>query len=152
MATKKAYVKYVKGQANELTFLGKSDSNHWITMDAPGEEGGHHAGVGPKELLLLGLAGCTGSDIVTILRKKRVQTDDFELNVTAEVSDEHPKVFTKLNVEYVFYGENIPQKDVERAIELSLTKYCSVTKMLEKAVPITHSFRIEARKEAPAEI
>ncbi|HEX2963368.1 MAG TPA: OsmC family protein [Ignavibacteriales bacterium] len=152
MATKKAYVKEIKGQANELTFLGKSDSNHWITMDAPGEAGGSHAGVSPKELLLIGLAGCTGSDVVTILRKKRVHTDDFEMNITAEVSDEHPKVFTKLNVEYVFYGENIPQKDVERAIELSLTKYCSVTKMLEKAVPITHTYRIEQKKEAPAEI
>ena len=103
-------------------------------------------------MLLLGLAGCTGSDVAVILKKKRVNTDGFEINISSEVSDEHPQIFTKIHIEYVFYGENIPEKDVERAIELSQTKYCSVTKMLEKAVPITHSFRIEAKKEAPAEI
>jgi len=148
MSTKKAYIKQVKG----ITFAGKSDSNHWITMDGPEESGGSNAGVRPKELLLLGLAGCTGSDVVTILKKKRVNTDGFEMNVSAEVSDEHPQIFTKLHIEFVFYGENIPEKDVARAIELSQTKYCSVTKMLEKAVPITYSFRIEVKKEAPAEI
>ncbi|MCU7496836.1 MAG: OsmC family protein [Ignavibacteria bacterium] len=148
MSTKKAYVKQIKG----ISFVGKTDSNHWITMDGPEESGGSNAGIRPKELLLLGLAGCTGSDVASILKKKRVNTDDFEINITADVSDEHPQVFTKIHIEYVFYGDNIPQKDVERAIELSQTKYCSVTKMLEKAMPITHSYRIEIKKETPAEI
>jgi putative redox protein len=138
VATKKAIVKHIKG----VTFLGKSDSNHWITMDGPESFGGSDAGSRPKELLLIALGGCTGSDVITILQKKKVQIDDFEMNISADVADEHPQVFTKINVEYIFYGKNILEKDVERAIELSQTKYCSVTHMLNKAAEITHSFKI----------
>lgn len=138
MSTKTAYVKQVKG----ITFLGKTDSNHWVTMDGPESFGGSNAGIRPKELLLIALGGCTGSDVVTILQKKKVKLDDFEMNITADVAEEHPQVFTKINIEYVFYGKDIQQKDIERAIELSQTKYCSVTHMLNKAMPITHSFKI----------
>ena len=142
MSTRKAYIKQLKG----ITFVGKTDSNHWITMDGPENFGGSNAGIRPKELILLGLGGCTGSDVVSILTKKRVDLDDFEINIETEVSEEHPQVFTKLHLEYVFYGKDINAKDVERAIELSQTKYCGVTAMLEKSVQITHSFRIEPEK------
>ncbi len=143
MSTKKAYIKQLKG----ITFVGKTDSNHWITMDGPENFGGSDAGIRPKELILLGLGGCTGSDVVSILSKKRVNLDDFEINIETEVSEEHPQIFTKLHLEYVFYGEDINTKDVERAIELSQTKYCGVTAMLEKTVQITHSYRIEPEKK-----
>lgn len=142
MATKKAYIKQVKG----ITFAGKTDSNHWITMDGPEEFGGSNAGIRPKELLLLALGGCTGSDVVSILQKKRADLQDFEINVSADMADEHPQVFTKIHIEYVFYGNNLQAKDIERAIELSQTKYCSVTKMLEKAAEVTHSYKIEKSK------
>jgi putative redox protein len=142
MSTKKAYVKQIKG----MTFAGKSDSNHWVAMDGPEEFGGSNAGTRPKELLLIGLGGCTGSDVVSILSKKKIKLDDFEINLDSEVSEEHPQVFTKIHIEYVFYGKDINPKDVERAIELSQTKYCSVTAMLQKAVQISHSYRIEAQK------
>ena len=142
MATKKAYIKQIKG----ISFAGKTDSNHWITMDGPEELGGHNAGIRPKELLLLGLGGCTGSDVVSILRKKRVPVEDFEINITSETQEEHPQVFTKIHVEYVFYGKELPVADIERAIDLSQNKYCSVTKMHEKAAVVTHSYRIEAGK------
>jgi len=138
MSTKTAYVKQVNG----LTFTGKTDSNHWVTMDGPKELGGSDAGIRPKELLLLGLAGCTGSDVTTILTKKKVKVDNFELNITADVTEEHPQVFTKINIEYVFYGNNIDSKDVERAIGLSLDKYCGVTAMFRKAMEITHTYKI----------
>ena len=138
MSTKTAYVKQIKG----ITLAGKTDSNHWITMDGPENFGGSDAGVRPKELILLSLAGCTGSDIVVILQKKKVKLDDFEMNITAEMADEHPQVYTKINIEFVFYGKDIQEKDVERAIELSQTKYCSVTHMLNKSVEITHSYKI----------
>jgi len=138
MATKKAQVKQVKG----VTFIGKSDSNHWITMDGSEEFGGSNAGSRPKELLMIALGGCSGSDVTGILSKKKVKLDGFEMNISAEVAEEHPQVFTKMHIEYVFSGKNIPVKDVERAIELSLTKYCSVTAMLQKAMPIEHSYRI----------
>ena len=139
MATKKAYVKQIKG----VTFLGKTDSNHWITMDGPESFGGSDAGTRPKELILLALAGCSGSDVAVILQKKKINLDGFEMNISAEVQETHPQVFTKIDLEYVFYGENIPKEAVERAIELSMTTYCSVTAMLKKSVEITHSFRIE---------
>lgn len=140
MPVKTAYLKQIKG----ITFAGKTDSNHWITLDGPEELGGSNAGIRAKELLLLGLAGCTASDVVSILNKKRLPLEDFEINIKAEVATEHPQVFTSIDLEYVIYGR-IECKDVERAIELSQTKYCSVTKMLEKAVPITHHYRIEQK-------
>ena len=142
MSTSKAYLKQVKG----ITFAGKTDSNHWITVDGPENFGGSDAGIRPKELLLLSLAGCTASDVVSILQKKRVKLDDFEINISAEMTEEHPKVFTKIDLEYVFYGDNIAEKDVERAIELSETKYCGVTAMLEKAIDINHTYKIEKAK------
>jgi len=143
MATKKAFVKQVKG----ITFVGKTDSNHWITMDGPEEFGGSNAGIRPKELLLLGLGGCTGSDVASILSKKKVKLDGFEMNITSEVADEHPQVFTKIHIEYLFQGKNLPKEAIEKAIELSQTKYCSVTKMLEKAAEVSHSYKIIETKE-----
>lgn len=141
MATKTAFVTQIN--KNSLTFTGKSESNHWITMDGPVSFGGSDGAPRAKELLLLSLAGCTGSDVASVLRKKRVYPDRFELNISAEESEEHPKVFTSLHIEYVFYGHDINPGAVERAIDLSLNNYCAVTAMLSKAMPITHSYRLE---------
>ena len=138
MVTKKAFVKQLQG----ITFVGKTDSNHWITMDGPENFYGSNAGIRPKELLLLSLAGCTGSDVIAILQKKKVNLKGFEINITAEQQEEHPQVYTKIHLEFVFYGMNISENDVARAIELSQTKYCSVTVMLQKSVTIEHSHKI----------
>lgn len=138
MAVKKALVKHIKG----VTFIGKADSNHWVTMDGPENFGGNDAGTRPKELLLLALGGCTGSDVATILQKKKVKLEGFEMNISADVQETHPQVYTKIELEYVFYGKNVPKESVERAIELSLTTYCSVTAMLKKSIDITHTYRI----------
>lgn len=139
----KATIKQLQG----LTFSAKTDSNHWVMIDGPEQFGGSNAAIRPKELLLVSLGGCTGSDVASILQKKRVPLEDFEINIDAESSEEHPKVYTKIHLEYIFYGENIKEKDVARAIELSQTKYCGVTAMLEKAVEITHSYQIKSNKE-----
>ena len=138
METKKSYLKQIKG----LAFAAKGESNHWITMDGPENFGGSDAGARPKELLLMALAGCTGSDVVSILQKKKVNLTDFEINITAQQTEEHPKVFTELDLEYVFYGKDIKIKDVERAIELSTGTYCGVSAMLKKAMKINHTYRI----------
>ena len=143
MSVSKAYLKQVKG----ITFAGKTDSNHWVPIDGPETFGGSDAGIRPKELLLLSLAGCTGSDVISILQKKRAKIDDFEINITAEMTEEHPKVYSKIDLEYVFYGDDVDTKAVERAIELSQTKYCGVTAMLEKALTINHTYRIVKRGE-----
>ena len=144
METKKVYLKQVKG----LTFMAKGDTNHWITMDGPEKLGGSDAGSRPKELVLMALAGCTGSDVVSILQKKRVNLSDFEINITAQQTETHPKVFSHVDLEYVFYGKNIKEKDVERAIELSTQTYCGVSAMLQKAMTINHTYRIEETEEA----
>ena len=138
METKKVYLKQIKG----LALAARGESGHWIPMDGPEHLGGSDAGVRPKELLLMSLAGCTGSDVVSILRKKRVNLTDFEINITAQQTEEHPKVFTDIDLEYVFYGRDIKEKDVERAIELSTNTYCGVSAMLKKSINIKHSYRI----------
>ncbi len=138
METKKVYLKQVKG----LTLAAKGESNHWITMDGPEKLGGSDAGVRPKELILMGLAGCTASDVISILQKKRVNLTDFEINITAQQVEAHPKVFDHIDLEYVFYGTGIKEKDVERAIELSTETYCGVSAMLKKAMTINHTYRI----------
>ncbi|MCB9207998.1 MAG: OsmC family protein [Ignavibacteriales bacterium] len=142
MAEHKAVVKQLQG----ITFIGKTDSNHWITMDGPENFGGSNAAIRPKELLLLSLGGCTAADVVAILQKKRVQVDDFEIQISAESTETHPKVYTKIHLEFVFVGKDIKEKDVERAIELSQTTYCGVTAMLQKSIEITHSFTIKEEK------
>ncbi|MFH1197216.1 MAG: OsmC family protein [bacterium] len=141
MSTKTATVKHIEG----VTFVGKTDSNHWITMDGPKEFGGSDAGIRPKELLLLSLAGCTASDVAVILKKKKINMEKFELNITADMQETHPQVYTKINIEYVFYGKEIPKEAVERAIELSQKTYCSVTAMLQKSMEITHSYIIQEK-------
>ena len=144
MAQKKAFIKQLQG----ITFAGKTDSNHWVTMDGPEQFGGSNAGIRPKELLLLSLGGCTGADVASILQKKRIKLDGYEMNLTADATEDYPQVYTKIHIEYVFYGKDVQAKDVERAIELSQTKYCGVTAMLSKAMEITHSYRIEESKES----
>ncbi|MBU1095947.1 MAG: osmotically inducible protein OsmC [Ignavibacteriae bacterium HGW-Ignavibacteriae-2] len=142
MGIKTASIKQLEG----ITFAGKADSGHWVMMDGPEGFGGSNAAIRPKELLLLSLGGCTGSDVASILSKKRIKTDGFEINLTADSTEEHPQVFTKINIEYVFYGQDLKESDLERAIELSLTKYCGVTAMLQKAMEITHTLKISSKK------
>ena len=146
MEKKKVYLKQGKG----LTLAAKGESNHWITMDGPEHLGGSNADVRPKELLLIGLAGCTGSDVVSILQKKRIKLTDFEINITAQQTETHPKVFAHVDLEYVFYGTDIKAKDVERAIELSTETYCGVSDMLKKAMTINHTYRIVETVEESA--
>ena len=139
MAQRTAVVKQIQG----LTFAAKADSNHWVIMDGATDNGGSDAGSRAKELILMALGGCTGSDVVAILKKKRADVKAFQLNISANTAETHPQVYTDIHVEYVFTGEGINPADVERAIELSTTKYCSVSAMLNASVKITHSYRIE---------
>lgn len=148
MTVKHAIVKQIQG----ITFAAKSDSNHWVTMDGPESFGGNNAGSRPKELLLMALGGCTGSDVASILQKKRVPVEELEIHLVANTRDEHPQVYTDIHIEFIVRGKGINPKDVERAIELSSTKYCSVSAMLRPAVDITHSYRIESTIEEPEEI
>ena len=138
MAKKEAVIKLKQG----VTFMAKANSNHWVVMDGPEELGGGNAGSRPKELLLMALGGCTGSDVASILQKKRAPMTGFEIHLLGNESEEHPKVFKDIHIEYIIKGKDVKPQDVERAIELSTSKYCSVSAMLKASVKITHSYKI----------
>jgi putative redox protein len=143
-----AYVRHLKG----ITFAGKANSNHWVMMDGSSKFGGSDAASGPMELVLIALGGCTGSDVASILEKKRVRLDGFDMNITADRTQEHPKVFSKIHIEYVFYGDDIKNNDVLKAIELSQEKYCSVSAILKKSAEVTFSYEIKKATDRGQEV
>ena len=127
-----------------MSLAGKADSNHWVSMDASRDIGGEDAGARPLELLLLGLGGCTSMDVLSILEKKRIHLDDYECHLEAERAEEHPKVFTRIQIRFVFYGDAIPADAVERAIQLSEEKYCSASAMFRKTAEVSVTYEIRA--------
>ena len=129
-------------QVEGITFVGKTDSNHWVPMDGPPEFQGHNAAIRPKELILLSLGGCSGSDIASILQKMREKVHRFEIDLQADMASEHPKVFTKIHITYKFWGEDLKEANIDKAINLSHERYCSVSAMLRASVDITHSYQI----------
>jgi len=134
----KATIKWLDG----VSFEGDSESGHSVVMDGAPESGGKNLGMRPMEMLLLGLGGCTSYDVVTILKKSRQDVKDCSAEITAERAENIPKVFTKIHIHFVLEGNNLDVSVVERAINLSATKYCSASIMLEKSVIITHDFKI----------
>ncbi len=126
----------------DMEFSGASGSGHRLTMDSEGPFGGRNRGFRPMELLLVGFGGCTGMDVISILRKKRQTVTGLEMNVTGEQADDSPHVYLSVNIEYVVKGRGVQKEAVERAIELSLTKYCSVGATLAKTAKITNTYRI----------
>lgn len=129
-------------QVRGLTFVGKSASGHWVPMDGPADFNGSDSATRPKELLLISLGGCTGADVASILNKMRENISQFKIDIEAETATEHPKVYTKIHLTYKFWGDELKEANIEKAINLSQERYCSVTAMLQKAVEITHSFEI----------
>ena len=119
------------------TFAARGTSNHWTMIDVKKEAGGQGAASGPMELILFGLGGCTGTDVDTILKKMKLSIENIEIDIQAERAEEHPKVYTKIDMTYHFYGKDLPQKKLERAVKLSKDTYCSVSAMLAATVEIT---------------
>ncbi len=124
-----------------LRMLGDVEGGPAIILDSKGIYG-HHTGPAPMELMLISLAGCTGMDVIAIMEKKRQPMTNLQVRVEGERAATHPKVYTKIHVEYIAYGKGIDPKALERAIELSATKYCSVQAMLRSTAEITSSYRI----------
>lgn len=118
-------------------------NGHTVITDATVENGGNDFGPSPKSLLLAGLIGCSGIDIMSITKKMKVELDDVNVYIEAETRDEDPKIFNYINIAYKFKGKNVPYDKVERAVKLSMEKYCGVSAMLEKAVPITYEVVLE---------
>ena len=133
----------------DMHFKAESPSGYTLTLDASEQVGGQGMGFRPMELLLIGLAGCTAMDVISILKKKRQDVTGFEVHVRAERADTHPRIYTDIHVEYIVRGREIKPEAVARAIELSETKYCSAQAMLGKSAHITHSYRIEPPEGEP---
>ncbi len=125
-----------------LAFRGTADSGHELTLDSSDEHGGQNRGFRPMELLILGLAGCTGMDVISMLRKMRQDVTGYEVRVTGERQDEHPKVYTRISVEHVVSGRGVSAQSVARAVELSASRYCPASAMLGKAAQVEHTYRI----------
>jgi len=127
-----------------LSFTGTADSGFQVPLGADASVGGDNDGFRPLELMAVSLAGCTAMDVISILRKKGQEVDAFEVRVHSERAEEHPRVFTKMHITYVVSGRAIDQAAFERAIELSVTRYCPAQAMLSKAVQITHAHEIHS--------
>jgi len=125
-----------------MTFLGMPDSGFPVQMDADSSFGGTNNGVRPMEMLALGLAGCTGMDVISVLQKKRQKVTQFEVRVNAPRSADHPKVFTRALITYVVTGIDVKEMAVLRSIELSILKYCPVQVMLAQAFPMELHYEI----------
>jgi putative redox protein len=126
----------------DMQFVGTADSGHAVVMDAPPSVGGKNTGSRPSELLLMAFGGCSGMDVISILRKKKQDVTNLEINVNGETAENHPRAFTEIHIEYIISGRNISEEAVQRAIELSLSKYCMVGATISKAAKITHSYKI----------
>jgi putative redox protein len=117
---------------NKMSFEGSADSGFSVPLGPTPEVGGDYNGFRPMELIAIGIAGCTAMDVISILQKKRQEVTSFEVLVHGERATEHPKVFTHLTIEYVIGGNNLLKEAVERAVELSETKYCPAQAMFKK--------------------
>jgi putative redox protein len=115
---------------------------HRVLMDANENSGGHNHGPRPKPMLMASLAGCTGMDVMSILKKMKVEVKDLNIRVEGVIAEEHPKIYTAVHLIYEFKGENMPMDRLVRAIELSQEKYCGVSLSLQKAMPVTWEIKI----------
>jgi len=121
----------------------KAEMNgHEIFLDAAEQVGGENRGPRPKPFMLTALAGCTGMDVVSILKKMKVEIEDFNVIVQGDLTEEHPKQFYKMHVIYEFKGKDLPMKKLEKAVGLSEEKYCGVSAVYKKALEITSEIRV----------
>lgn len=117
-------------------------NGHEIILDADDNVGGENRGPRPKPLMLTALAGCTGMDVISILKKMRVELDDFNVYVEGDLTDEHPKQFTQMHVIYEFTGKNLSVEKLQKAVNLSEERYCGVSALYRKAIGLTSEIKI----------
>lgn len=130
---------------DKMTFLGTSGSGHTVVLDTIAQNGGSNRGATPMEQVLLAVGSCSGMDVVSILRKKRITFDHFDVRMNGNRRDEHPRIFTDIELEYVFKGQDLEEKrkHLEDAVRLSQERYCSVAGMLSGTVNLTWKVTIE---------
>lgn len=129
-------------RVNEKVHLtAKNEQGVIVHMDGSPEIGGEELGARPMQLVLMALGGCTSMDMLSMLKKMREEVKSYKVSVDAERATEHPMVFTKIHIHYTLEGK-LKKENVEKAIALSMDKYCSVTHMLNSTATITHSYEI----------
>ena len=127
-----------------MSFLGRTGSGFNLILDSTADIGGEGRGPCPMELVLVSLAGCTGMDVISMLRKMRQDVTGYEVRVRGdERAPNYPKVYTKITVEHIVRGRDLAEANVARAVELSATRYCPVSAMLGETATVTHTYRVE---------
>ncbi len=131
--------KWIDGMAFEMTLDG-----HSIVLDADETVGGMNRGPRPKQFIVTALTGCTGMDVVSILKKMQVAFDSFEIKSETVMTEEHPKTYSKIHLIYEFKGEGLKdsEKKIEKAVKLSQERYCGVVSLLEKALDLTYEIKL----------
>ncbi len=115
-----------------MLFESTNPSNHTLLMDVGKAAGGNAVGLRPKAMMLSSLAGCSGLDVVSILNKMKITVDDFKMELTGQLTDEHPKYYHTVTVDYHFFGSDLDAKKINRAVQLSVEKYCGVMEMFRQ--------------------
>ncbi|NQV14754.1 OsmC family protein [bacterium] len=123
-------------QVSGTTFAARGASDNWVVMEPGNKVGGEGKANSPMELVIFGLGGCTALDVESMLRKMRLPVENIEIDIKSERAETHPKVYTKIEMVYHFYGKDLPLKKLEKAVKLSKDSYCSVNAMLAKTVAI----------------
>jgi putative redox protein len=125
-----------------MAFRATTGTGHEVVMDAAPEVGGSDDGPRPMEMLLAGLGGCTGMDVISILRKMHQNVSGYQIRLSGERATDHPKIFTRISVEHVVRGRDLSADAVNRAVELSATRYCSAAAMLNRAARVEETYRV----------
>ncbi|MGI9550000.1 MAG: OsmC family protein [Aurantibacter sp.] len=115
-----------------MAFESNNPSGMNLRIDTAKEDGGDSSGLRPKALMLSSLAGCSGLDVASLIKKMKLEVDEFTIETIANLTDEHPKYYDSVIVEYHFHGSNLNEKKLQRAVDLSLEKYCGVTEMFRR--------------------
>ena len=115
-----------------MQFESTNPSGETLLMNAGPENGGVGEGLRPKALMLASLAGCSGLDVASLIEKMKLAVDNFKIETTADLTEEHPKVYQNVRVVYHFYGKNLEESKLEKAVNLSVEKYCGVMEMFRK--------------------
>lgn len=115
-----------------MRFESTNPSGHNLFIDAGEENGGKSEGYRPKALMLSALAGCSGLDVASLIKKMKLDVDDFKIDIDANLTEEHPKYYDKLTMDFHFYGNNLNKKKLQKAVDLSIEKYCGVMEMFRQ--------------------
>ena len=135
---------YLK-QIDKFSLAAKGESNHLITIDERIEDGGNGSATGPMELFLISVASCSAMDVISILKKRRVENLQLEIEVEGKRREEYPRIYTDIHLKYIVSGKDIREKDVERAIKLSEDKYCSAIAMVKNSAKMSSEYIVKDR-------